>query len=58
MSNSGGKVGAPVSEPRRTGWLNSGLVYLGGETSLGPVYIGIGRSSTGSTNAYLFMGTP
>lgn len=53
-----GKVGAPVSEPGRTGWLNSGLLYAGGETPLGPVYVGVGRSSTGSTNAYLFIGTP
>jgi NTE family protein len=53
-----GKVGVPVSEPRRTGWLNSGLLYAGGETPFGPVYVGVGRSSSGSTNAYLFIGTP
>jgi NTE family protein len=53
-----GKVGVPVSEPSRSGWLNSALVYAGGETPLGPVYVGVGRSSTGSTNAYVFIGTP
>jgi NTE family protein len=53
-----GKVGVPVSEPRRLGWLNSGLLYAGGETPLGPVYFGLGRSSTGATNAYVFIGTP
>ncbi len=53
-----GRVGEPLSEPNRSGWLNSALLYAGGETSFGPVYIGLGRSSSGSTNAYLFIGTP
>ena len=53
-----GKVGEPVSEPNRRGWLNSALLYAGGETSFGPVYVGLGHSSSGSTNAYLFIGTP
>jgi len=53
-----GKVGVPVSEPRRLGWSNSALVYAGGETPLGPIYVGLGRSSTGATNAYVFIGTP
>ncbi len=53
-----GKVGELISEPSRTGWLNSALIYVGGETSFGPVYLGFGRSSSGSANAYLFIGTP
>jgi NTE family protein len=33
-------------------------VYLGGETPFGPVYIGLGHSAAGASNAYLFLGTP
>lgn len=53
-----GKVGFPLSEPFRTGWLNSMLLYVGGETPLGPAYIGLGFSSSGAANAYLTIGTP
>ena len=53
-----GKMGTPITEPRRTGWLNSGTLYLGGETSLGPLYLGVGHSTSGATNAYLFIGVP
>jgi NTE family protein len=53
-----GKVGLPFTETHRTGWLNSATAYLGGETPFGPVYLGIGHSSAGPTNAYLFIGTP
>ena len=53
-----GKVAQPYTVQRRNGWLNSVAVYLGGETPLGPVYLGMGRGSDGLTNAYLFIGTP
>jgi len=53
-----GKVARPYTVQKRNGWLSSLAVYLGGETPLGPVYLGIGRGSGRSTNAYLFIGTP
>ena len=53
-----GHVGIPFTTQRRDGWLNSVALYLGGETPLGPVYIGLGRGSGRSVNAYLFLGTP
>ncbi len=53
-----GKVADPVSEPRRTGLLNSTVIYIRGETPFGPAYIGLGQSSSGPVNAYLFIGTP
>ncbi len=53
-----GKVAQPYAKQKRDGWLHSTAVYLGGETPLGPVYVGVGRGSGGSTNAYLFVGTP
>ena len=53
-----GKVAKPYTQQKSGGWLNSLAVYLGGETPFGPVYLGVGRGSGGSTNAYLFIGTP
>jgi NTE family protein len=53
-----GKVAIPYTQQKRTGWLQAVAVYLGGETPLGPVYLGIGHGSGKSTNAYLFIGTP
>lgn len=53
-----GRVGQPYTRQVRNGWLNSAVVYLGGETPIGPVYLGLGQSGGGSTNAYLFIGTP
>jgi NTE family protein len=53
-----GKVGTPYARQKRNGWLYSNALYLGGETPLGPVYVGVGRGTGGSTNAYLFIGTP
>lgn len=56
------KVGRPFTETELKGWINSSAIYLGGETPLGPVYLGYGYSSSGSTggysNFYLFLGTP
>ena len=53
-----GRVDLPLSEPQRTGLLNSVLLYVRGETPFGPAYLGFGRASTGQVNAYLFIGTP
>lgn len=56
-----GALGRPFAPPPGRigkGWLDSLTVYLGGETPLGPVFVGVARASAGSTNAYLFIGTP
>ena len=53
-----GRVGGPYTGAGSRGWLNSATLYLGGETPAGPVFIGVGHSTSGSTNAYLFIGTP
>ena len=53
-----GKIGVPYTETQRTGWLRSKAVYVGGETPLGPVYLGYGYSDSGASNFYLFIGTP
>lgn len=53
-----GKVAHPYTKQVRDGWLNSVAVYLGGETPVGPVFVGIGRGSGNSVNAYLVIGAP
>ncbi len=52
------RVGTPYTETQLTGRLNSASIYLGGETPLGPVYLGYGRSDSGASSVYLFLGTP
>lgn len=53
-----GKLRDPYTPMKHTDWLGSVALYLGGETPAGPVYVGIGRGRGGSSNAYLFLGTP
>ncbi|MCM8596665.1 patatin-like phospholipase family protein [Accumulibacter sp.] len=56
------KIGRPYTETELHGLINSAAIYLGGETPLGPVYLGYGHSTSGSnggySNFYLFLGTP
>ncbi|HNB68184.1 MAG TPA: patatin, partial [Accumulibacter sp.] len=56
------KVGRPTTETHLRGWITSGAIYIGGETPLGPIYLGYGYSNAGSSggyaNLYLFLGTP
>lgn len=42
---------------RRTGMLHCSAVYVGGETPFGPLHVGCGQSTSGSWNAYFFLGT-
>jgi NTE family protein len=37
-------------------WLDSGVVYLGGETPLGPLYLGYGFTFSGDYNLYFKLG--
>ena len=53
-----GKVGTPYTETELTGWVKSAAIYVGGETPLGPVYLGYGQSDRGASSFYLFLGTP
>jgi NTE family protein len=50
--------GRSFTETRRPGWLNSTTLYVGGETPLGPVYLGYGYSTSGVWNVYFFLGAP
>jgi NTE family protein len=53
-----GKVAQPYTLQKNLGWLNSVAVYLGGETPLGPAFLGVGLGTGGSVNAYLVIGAP
>lgn len=54
----GGYVGRPYALQKRDGWIGGLALYLGGETPLGPVFVGIGSAAGGATNGYLFIGAP
>ena len=53
-----GRVDGRYTETEMGGWQNSLAVYLGGETPIGPVFIGYGYSTEGVSNFYVFIGTP
>ena len=53
-----GRVGEPYTRQKREGLLRGAALYVGGETPLGSVFVGLGRASGGAYNAYLFLGTP
>ena len=52
------RVVTPFTETQLKGRLFSSAIYLGGETPVGPLYLGYGRSSTGAGSFHLFIGTP
>ena len=53
-----GKVSNRFTETELNGWQNSTAVYLGGDTPLGPVYLGYAYSPSGYSNIYLTIGAP
>jgi NTE family protein len=53
-----GRVGVPYGVQSHNGWLQSVAVYLGGESPVGPMFLGVGRGTGGSVNAYLVIGAP
>ena len=53
-----GKVTDRYTETQQDGWLNTTTLYFGGDTPIGPVYIGYGHSTQGSSNIYFQIGTP
>lgn len=52
-----GKVDRRFTETGREGWQPAMSVYLGGETPLGPVYLGLGRAARGGpASLYFYLG--
>jgi len=58
LSLEAGRIGSPLVPGTPTGLLKSGAVFIGMDTPIGPVYLGYGRASTGSTAAYFYVGRP
>ncbi|MBU6272155.1 MAG: patatin-like phospholipase family protein [Betaproteobacteria bacterium] len=52
------RFGRLYTERQRSGALQSGVVYLGSETPLGPVYVGFAYAPEGGSKLYLFLGLP
>jgi NTE family protein len=53
-----GKARDRFTETSLNGWQQAAAVYLGGQTSLGPLYLGYGHAKGGHSSLYLFLGLP
>jgi NTE family protein len=58
VSLEAGRARDRFTETRLDGWQQAGAVYLGGETPLGPLYVGYGYAKGGRSSLYLFLGLP
>ncbi len=58
VSLEAGKARDRFSETKLDGWQQAGALYLGGETPLGPLYLGAGLAKGGHRSLYLFLGLP
>ena len=46
------------TETRGRGWQQAAAIYFGGETPVGPVFLGYGYARGGHSSLYLFIGLP
>jgi NTE family protein len=53
-----GKARDRFTETRLDGWQQGVAVYFGGETPLGPFYLGYGYAKGGHRSLYVFLGLP
>jgi NTE family protein len=58
LSLEGGTMQQRYSETQGSGLVRSASVYLGGETPLGPVYLGLAKASDNAARVFLFIGNP
>jgi len=58
LSLEGGTMQQRYSETQGSGLIRSTSVYLGGETVLGPVYLGLAKASGNAARIFLFIGNP
>jgi NTE family protein len=58
VSLEAGRARDRYTETGLDGWQQAGAVYLGGETPLGPLYLGYGYAKGGRSSLYLFLGLP
>lgn len=52
----GAKLEEPINMGEEDEWLDSAIIYFGGETPLGPVYLGYGFTFSGDFNIYFQLG--
>jgi len=53
-----GKAAGRFTETNLEGWQQAFSIYLGGETPLGPLFLGVGKTVGGPFSLYLFIGLP
>jgi NTE family protein len=53
-----GRARDRYSETHLDGWQQATALYLGGETPLGPLYLGYGYAKGGHRSLYVFLGLP
>jgi NTE family protein len=53
-----GRARERFSETGLEGWQQSSALYLGGDTPVGPVFVGYGYARGGHTSLYVFLGLP
>jgi NTE family protein len=58
VSLEAGRARQHFTETHIHGWQQAGSVYLGGETPLGPLFLGYGYAKGGRSSLYLFIGLP
>ncbi|MGZ5182393.1 MAG: patatin-like phospholipase family protein, partial [Ramlibacter sp.] len=58
LSLEAGRAHDRFTETGLDGWQQAGAIYLGGETPLGPLYVGAGYAKGGHRSLYLFLGLP
>ncbi|NBW24340.1 MAG: patatin [Betaproteobacteria bacterium] len=58
LSYEAGSMQQRYSETQGSGIIRSSGVYLGGETPLGPLYLGVAKASENDARLFLFLGNP
>lgn len=58
LSLEAGRAGDRRTETRVDGWQRAAAIYVGGETPVGPAFVGVGRAEGGYATFYVFIGLP
>ena len=58
LSLEGANMGTRYSENQSNDTIKSGSLYVGGETALGPFYLGVSKAVDYSPRVFMFIGTP
>jgi NTE family protein len=53
-----GQVGRPLVPGSPDGVLESGCIFIGADSPIGPVYVGYGRAADNNSSVYLYLGKP